>query len=302
MAERVELARIRTDGGCQPRSTMLFDVVEDYANEMARGAEFPAVIVFYDGADYWLADGYHRRQAAETLGLVDIAADVRQGTRRDAILFSVGANAAHGMRRTNEDKRRAVITLLGDPEWSRWNNSEIARRCNVVEGVVRKLRPPPPSSHDTKMPEERLVTRNGATYTMNTANIGRGDRPAALAYPDDEPPLFDGTHFAERDPSYQNGTTNGAATPPPTVDLTNNHLCHALSEALQAIKSLPSPEETAARFPRALEHSIRAEEVTEACRWLAEFAVLWAKGQNQRDERKAAMLQRAKEIMGHVPV
>jgi hypothetical protein len=38
-----------------------------------------------------------------------------------------GANAAHGYRRTSEDKRRAVMTLLDDPIWAHWNNMEIAR-------------------------------------------------------------------------------------------------------------------------------------------------------------------------------
>jgi hypothetical protein len=72
--------------------------------------------VFYDGAEYWLADGFHRVHAAQKLRRLTIAADVRQGTRRDAVLLSARANAEHGLRRTNEDKRRAVLTLLADPE------------------------------------------------------------------------------------------------------------------------------------------------------------------------------------------
>lgn len=43
-----------------------------------------------------------------------IKADVREGTRRDGILHAVGANATHGNRRTNEDKRRAIVILLND--------------------------------------------------------------------------------------------------------------------------------------------------------------------------------------------
>ena len=39
-----------------------------------------------------------------------------KGTQRDAILWSISANATHGLRRTNEDKRRAVTRLLQDPE------------------------------------------------------------------------------------------------------------------------------------------------------------------------------------------
>ncbi len=34
------------------------DVVLDYAEDMAAGATFPPVEVYYDGSIYWLADGY----------------------------------------------------------------------------------------------------------------------------------------------------------------------------------------------------------------------------------------------------
>ena len=137
----LSVAAIRTDGGTQPRSTILRDVVEEYAAAMADGAKFPAITVFYDGAEYWLADGFHRLAATETAGSLTINCDVRQGTRRDAVLHSVGANAAHGMRRTNDDKRRAVRVLLEDAEWSQWSDREIARRCGVSPSHVGGLRP-----------------------------------------------------------------------------------------------------------------------------------------------------------------
>jgi hypothetical protein len=57
-----------------------------------------------------------------------IAADVRPGGQREAILHSVGANAKHGWRRSNEDKRKTVLTLLNDPEWAQWSDREIGRR------------------------------------------------------------------------------------------------------------------------------------------------------------------------------
>jgi hypothetical protein len=33
------------------------EVVTEYAEQMAEGDVFPVVIVFQDGANYWLADG-----------------------------------------------------------------------------------------------------------------------------------------------------------------------------------------------------------------------------------------------------
>ena len=102
----------------------------------------------------------------------DVAADVRQGTRRDAVLFSVGANSSHGVRRSNADKRAAVLLLLGDAEWALWTDVEVARRCGVSSMFVGNLR------RDIIKPfndAPRKATRNGVTYAMNTAAIGRGN-------------------------------------------------------------------------------------------------------------------------------
>src|SRR5207244_1874771 len=85
-------------------------------------------------------DGFHRLEAARLVGCTELGADVRQGTQRDAVLYSVGANAQHGLRRTNADKRRAVETLLRDEEWRRWSDSEIARRCSVNHHLVAEMR------------------------------------------------------------------------------------------------------------------------------------------------------------------
>jgi hypothetical protein len=137
---RLALERIRTDGGTQQRS--LFDqaVLDDYAEIMQAGDEFPAVDVFFDGAEYWLADGFYRLEARRKLGQNAIGAHVRQGSQRDAILFSLGANARHGLPRTPEDKRRAVLVMLRDPEWASWSDAVIAERVRVSVPLVRKLR------------------------------------------------------------------------------------------------------------------------------------------------------------------
>lgn len=134
------LNQIRTDGGTQPREYLNELVLEEYVEAMAQGVEFPPVTLFYDGAHYWLADGFHRFFAAKKYGVDALSAEMHQGTRRDAILFAAGANATHGLRRTNADKRRAVMTLLQDEEWQRWSNREMARQCGVTHTFVGKLR------------------------------------------------------------------------------------------------------------------------------------------------------------------
>src|SRR6476661_4358033 len=112
------LDAISINGGTQSRVSLNEATVAEYAEFIRLGGDLPPVIVFEDGSSIWLADGFHRFHAHRAAGAMEIACDVRPGTKRDAILFSVGANASHGLRRTNEDKRRAVMTLLNDAEWS----------------------------------------------------------------------------------------------------------------------------------------------------------------------------------------
>jgi hypothetical protein len=136
-------------------------------------------VVFGDGGEYWLADGYHRWHAADIAGLQVIAADVRPGGRREAILHSVGANAEHGWRRSNDDKRKAVQTLLNDAEWSGWSDREIARRCGVSDRMANGLRPVSAklSQIDPDRPTTRKVERNGTVYEQAVGGINADRRP-----------------------------------------------------------------------------------------------------------------------------
>jgi len=187
---------IRTDGGTQMRvGPYNEDVLKDYQEVVKEGGTLPALAVFQEDSTLWLADGFHRLKAYKNLSIREVEADVREGTKRDAILFAVGANASHGLRRTNADKRRAVETLLKDQEWGGWVDAEIARRANVSAMTVGRLRKELISNNVIDAPTERTVQRGGATFTQQTGNIGK--RPAeaeALAQEAQEqatPPLLE---------------------------------------------------------------------------------------------------------------
>jgi hypothetical protein len=128
---------------------------------------------------YWLGDGFHRYHAAMSLGLETLPCAMRFGTRRDAVLFSAGANQEHGLRRTGADKRKAVLTLLQDEEWSQWSNAEIARRCGVGHQLANDLRLSLAESASEKKPSRTYTTKHGTKATMKVEKIGRGGREAA---------------------------------------------------------------------------------------------------------------------------
>ena len=164
----LRLDSIRIDPALQPRVTVDQGVVAEYADAMEAGDTFPAIVVFHDGSTFWLADGWHRVEAARSVrDKRALLAEVHEGTRRDALLYSLGANAAHGLRRSNEDKRKAVQRLLADPEWATWSDREIARVCRVSPTSVGNIR----REVSVQMDRQRTFERGGTVATMNTAPI-----------------------------------------------------------------------------------------------------------------------------------
>ena len=275
----VAISSINMDGGTQPRAAIDFDVVEEYALALASGAVFPPVVVFFDGSTYWLADGFHRTHAHKVAERQSIECDVRQGTRRDAILFSVGANASHGMRRTNEDKRRAVLALLNDPEWAGWSDGEISRRCAVSQPFVSKLRPAPITPNVMSDRAERTyVNRYGSVSTMQTANIG--------ARPSPDRSVFDSTGAGsriaiERPAVVATAALQSQADARRAAQLAEDLAHTAISAKVRALLStfdeLPRDGAKAARlFPVGHRHAIPLVDLRAAARWLAAFADEWA--------------------------
>jgi FtsZ-binding cell division protein ZapB len=131
---------ISIDKGTQSRVAISQETVDDYSRQMEDGAKFPPVIVFHDGVEYYLADGFHRYFANRKLKNDSIDVDIVKGTLREAILYSLKANKAHGLRPSNDDKRKSVIIMLKDHEWKQWADREIARHCGVSHVFVAKVR------------------------------------------------------------------------------------------------------------------------------------------------------------------
>lgn len=174
----LDVTTIRTDGGTQARAEISAPTVEEYAQAMQEGAQFPAVVVYYDGADYWLADGFHRVEAARRLGRA-VQADIRPGTRRDAVLWAVGANDAHGLRRTRGDVQRAIETLLRDSEWGQWADREIARQVHCDHKTVAAARARLSGEIPQIEGEGRTVARGGSVYVQKPRRSAQdqGEQP-----------------------------------------------------------------------------------------------------------------------------
>jgi len=155
----IEISLIRTDGETQSRSKLSDETVAEYKEAYENGATFPPVILFFDGSDRWLADGFHRVWAAKAAGKTLIHENIIPGTRRDAILYSLKANSQHGLKRTNADKRCSVQKMLDDEEWNEWSDRKIADACGVSTPFVSAIRRPTVAQKQ-KENREAIPTKN----------------------------------------------------------------------------------------------------------------------------------------------
>jgi len=131
---------INITGGTQSRLKIDQNYVEEIYEKMKEEVEYDAVTIFFDGKEYWLADGFHRYHATRKLGKASIKCKITNGLLRDAILYSKSANNNHGLPPTLQDKLNNAKELCDDFEWSGFSNRQIGRICDVSHVTVAKLR------------------------------------------------------------------------------------------------------------------------------------------------------------------
>jgi len=158
-------------GGTQTRVATNDDAIESYADEMERGAIFPPITVFYDGSKHWLADGFHRLLAVKRNQGEEIPAEVRPGSRTDALRYALGANATNGLYRTNGDKRNVADIALR--EWPDLSNAFIAEVCKVSGELVRNVRKELTQKGEIQK-VEMVTGRDGKQYPTEMEHKARG--------------------------------------------------------------------------------------------------------------------------------
>jgi len=158
----LSLDALNISGGTQSRLKIDESHVEDIFEKMKDDVEYSPVTAFFDGKEYWLADGFHRYHATRKIGKASIKCKVTNGLLRDAILYSKIANNLHGLPPTLQDKLNNAKELIEDFEWSEWSNREIGRICDVSHVTVAKLRV-------GKVPEKvKFVNKDGEVKTRVT--------------------------------------------------------------------------------------------------------------------------------------
>ncbi|MBX3044866.1 MAG: ParB-like nuclease domain-containing protein [Ignavibacteriae bacterium] len=179
MIKKININDLVKDRRFQNREKLDYETVEEYAELMRQGVKFPPLTVVFDSTNYYITDGYHRYFAHIKALISEVECEIIEGTERDAILLACSANSVHGLKRTNADKRKAVLTLLNDDEWKEYSDVKIAELCNVHQTFVLKIRHELKEltydiiSDNSKPAVKTYINKHGQTAQMNVSNIGK---------------------------------------------------------------------------------------------------------------------------------
>ncbi len=175
----LKVTQLRIDGGTQLREHTDQATVDRYAEIMTAYAaqrktdltfkrDFPPLRAFKESpALYWLSRGFHRLAARIQNRETYVDVEVYTGTLRDAILDAAKSNQEHGLPLGPEDRRKLILALVSDPEWTRWPNTQIAaftgEKLWLIQDVRRAFSASCGSQQDARVID---VTRGGKSYPM----------------------------------------------------------------------------------------------------------------------------------------
>lgn len=141
MKERktLSISTLDLNSGTQNRP-LSQDTVDRYVEDMKEGDIFPPIEVIREGGKYYVWDGFHREKAHRVLGKEQIVANVEEGTLRQAIWKSFGANAHHGLPRSERNVAVILGRIFEDVRWRKKSVRAIAEQVGCGKTYVHKMR------------------------------------------------------------------------------------------------------------------------------------------------------------------
>jgi hypothetical protein len=158
----LEISKIRIDGGTQMRVKLDEATVLRYMELMKDGVAFRPIDVFFDGTDYWLTDGFHRREATERLKLEKISTDITNDSLDNAIWDAAGANTQNGLSFTAADRKNTLNKIL--LKFTDRSDSMIAEHVGVSRNTVAAHRKELIQAAKIAQPEARIGA-DGKSYS-----------------------------------------------------------------------------------------------------------------------------------------
>jgi len=149
MTEQLKLTEIKRIDKLQARFRIDPETVRSYAEKYKSGINFPTLSVYrmtepsdqfgIQEGDLILVDGWHRYQALESLNRRSASCEVQSGTFDEAIAASLSANECNGMRRTTQDREKAIrMALFFYPDHSDRRLSRIVNCSHTFVNAYRR--------------------------------------------------------------------------------------------------------------------------------------------------------------------
>lgn len=139
----LRLSQVEVDLSIQPRYSDYPDTVARYAEiirEHGRDAMPPPVVFVLDGT-YKVADGLHRYKGhveAAKGADPEVEFEVWEGTEEEAVEYAAGCNAEHGLPRTHDDIRTAILHLLRTEKYKNASATVLKDVVRVSDSMVRR--------------------------------------------------------------------------------------------------------------------------------------------------------------------
>ena len=177
---KLAIDQIEATAGTQVRVKIDEKVVNEYAEAIKDGAMFPPLVVFApkNSQRYILADGFHRLRAAIKVDRKTVGVKIKEGGVHEALHYALGANAEHGLRRSNDDKRNAVMLAFKDPNYDDWSLRQIADLCRVSHILVKNMK----AEQNQKVSDASVNINSNGPVTPRSAFVGDATNKS-LFYP-----------------------------------------------------------------------------------------------------------------------
>ncbi len=190
----IALEELTVDLSIQPRKVPLnAEHADEIAAAVRAGQDMPPVRVYRTpDSEHVLTRGFHRVEGYARAGKTHVPAEIREGTREDAVLDAAASAPEHQtLKFTNDDKRNAVANVLKvRPEWS---NRRVADHVGVSDMLVADVRRQVQESCTSGAASTKRVGKDGKAYTVQPKKKEAGGKAKATAKADDGPAARPGT-------------------------------------------------------------------------------------------------------------
>lgn len=140
--QKIALSDIVADSKCQTRDSINEDFIDTLVElikaKLPIKGDMP--VVFHDGKDYYLADGFTRLEAHKRAGHKKMECEVREGGLSQAIEYAHSeANATHGQPLDDGAKKKKIEWHLQHEKWKFYTGQVIADRCGLTKRYANKV-------------------------------------------------------------------------------------------------------------------------------------------------------------------